>query len=216
MRERYRLFYTIRGGKEYKSHVDITACCAHLLPAVHNWKVDAKLTSSDHNAIEFTIKLEKPTKNRHTSTTRIYNTNKANWNEFRKQLETSLHEAGITGSKLEDISTIEQLESTVSTCIGKACNKAIPKIKRNSKLNLPRWNEELESLKREMMTKKRRVSCAARRRREYVVGEYLEIKGKYEEAARTAQMDSWKHFCSEQDRESLWDGIYRVIRNTSK
>lgn len=212
-------FYTIRGGKEYKSHVDVTACCAELLPMVHHWRVDMKLTSSDHNAIVFTIKLEKPTKNRYIGTTRTYNTKKANWSEFRQQLEISLREREITGNKLEEINNIEKLESTVAnyiSCIEKACNNTIPKINRNPKYNLPWWSEELEALKREMLTKKRRIPCAAKRRRRSVIEEYLKIKEKYGEETKKAQMEGWKHFCTKQDRESLWDGVYRVIRKTCK
>ncbi|GBP96829.1 Putative 115 kDa protein in type-1 retrotransposable element R1DM [Eumeta japonica] len=65
-------------------------------------------------------------------------------------------------------------------------------------------------------TKKRRIRNAAPSRREYVVGEYVQAKEVYERAAAEAQTASWKRFCSAQDGESLWDGIYRVIRETGK
>ncbi|GBP32112.1 Coiled-coil and C2 domain-containing protein 1-like [Eumeta japonica] len=52
--------------------------------------------------------------------------------------------------------------------------------------------------------------------REYVVGEYVQAKEVYQRAAAEAQTASWKRFCSAQDGESLWDGIYRVIRETGK
>lgn len=60
-------FYTVRGGKVYQSHVDVTACKANMLGTIDNWKVDKGITSSDHNAIVFTIRMEKPTQAR-TST----------------------------------------------------------------------------------------------------------------------------------------------------
>ncbi|GBP90781.1 Putative 115 kDa protein in type-1 retrotransposable element R1DM [Eumeta japonica] len=89
---------------------------------------------------------------------------------------------------------------------------------RNSKrrLKLPWWSPELEGLKKDARTKKRRIRNAAPSRREYVVGEYVQAKEVYERAAAEAQTASWKRFCSAQDGESLWDGIYRVIRETGK
>lgn len=69
-------FYTIRGGIEYKSHVDIMTCCSKLLPRMQNWRVLKDVTSSDHNTIAFTIKLKKPETKRLISKTRIYNTKK--------------------------------------------------------------------------------------------------------------------------------------------
>ncbi|GBP83805.1 Putative 115 kDa protein in type-1 retrotransposable element R1DM [Eumeta japonica] len=73
-----------------------------------------------------------------------------------------------------------------------------------------------EGLKKDARTKKRRIRNAAPSRREYVVGEYVQAKEVYERAAAEAQTASWKRFCSAQDGESLWDGIYRVIRETGK
>lgn len=71
-------------------------------------------------------------------------------------------------------------------------------------------------MKREVATKKRRVRCAASNRRASTVTAYLKQKEQYEKAAKQAQIRSWKEFCERQDREGLWEGIYRVIKNTGK
>ncbi|GBP95482.1 Retrovirus-related Pol polyprotein from type-1 retrotransposable element R1 [Eumeta japonica] len=75
---------------------------------------------------------------------------------------------------------------------------------------------ELEGLKRDARTKKRRIRNAATSRREYVVGKYLQAREDYERAVADAQTTSWKRFCSAQDGESMWDGIYRVIKEIGK
>lgn len=49
-----------------------------------------------------------------------------------------------------------------------------------------------------------------------MVGVYREAQRIYEEAAGKAQTTSWKEFCTTQTSESIWDGIYRVIRQTTK
>nr|XP_037877411.1 uncharacterized protein LOC119630950 [Bombyx mori] len=42
-----------------------------------------------------------------------------------------------------------------------------------------------------------------------------ETKEKYELEAAKAQTESWKEFCCKQDREGVWEGIYRVIGRTT-
>ncbi|XP_049869337.1 uncharacterized protein LOC126369089 [Pectinophora gossypiella] len=98
---------------------------------------------------------------------------------------------------------------------GKIFQSCVDITKRN-KVNLPWWTVELGELKKDSLRKKRRISWAAPRRRKHAVDEYLEAKERYELEAAKAQTSSWKEFCSKQDRESLWDGIYRVIRNTAQ
>lgn len=212
-------FDTIRGGRVFTSNVDITVCTAGVLPNIQNWRVDKSVTSSDHNAITFDLCLEKPSEGKPKSSTRIYNTRKANWSEFTVEVKNSLEESNVTVENIRNLQTKEELESTVKTyiqIIDTACKNKIPLIKRIKKQNyLPWWTNELESLKRDVATKRRRIVCAAPRRRKHVVDEYLKAKIKYEEEAANAQTESWKRFCTKQDRESLWDSIYRVIRNTS-
>ncbi|KAJ2937353.1 hypothetical protein O0L34_g19237 [Tuta absoluta] len=212
-------FDTIRGGKLYQSHVDITACKTDMLGEIQNWRVDKGITSSDHNAIIFTINLEKPTAKKPPSTTRKFNTKKANWTEFGQILLKELCEKGLDKKKLNNVNTQQMLEETVQDYIesvDKACMQAIPQLKPNSKIKLPWWSEKLAELKEVMVTRKRRISYTAPRRRPYVENEYLKAKEEFEEEAKNAIIKSWKNFCQTQDRESMWDGIYRVIRNRSK
>ncbi|CAH2208472.1 jg24109, partial [Pararge aegeria aegeria] len=212
-------FFTIRNGTTFKSIVDVTACSHDLLGLISDWRVDQSVTSADHNAITFTIRLKKPTEVRPLKTTRRYNTRKAEWKKFRKALQNQLSAHKIDALKIDSINTPIETEEMVTTyvnCVQNACLESIPPITNKSKYNLPWWSDDLDALKREMITKKRRISCAAPRRRQHVVDEYLRTKSKYELEARKAQTESWKEFCGTQDRESVWDGIYRVIRRTSK
>ncbi|CAH2208350.1 jg5084, partial [Pararge aegeria aegeria] len=212
-------FFTVRNGNIYKSIVDVTACTQDLLGKISNWKVDQSVTSSDHNAITFTIRLEKSTCSRHVKTTRKYNTRKAKWALFGEALEREFHSNGISKTLIDEIRTPTEMEDMVErfeNSVKNACEEAIPPKIKNTKFNLPWWTEELETLKKKMMTRKRRISCAAPRRRKHVVDEYLQTKEKYKLETMKAQIKSWKEFCGTQDRESVWDGIYRVIRRTSK
>lgn len=83
-------FYTIRGGKEYQSCVDITICTNQLLKQVHSWTVDQELVNSDHNCIKFKISIEKFEIKQQKKTTRIYKTEKAKWTEFRSEINKQI------------------------------------------------------------------------------------------------------------------------------
>lgn len=214
-------FDTVRGGRILTSNVDITVTSTNLAPYISNWRVDKSITSSDHNAITFDLKLARPSEmTNSTISTRKYNTRKADWSRFVEVLQNLLVEKHLTSVNIEKIVTTQQLESSVQTyleCVDTACLKSIPKRKNpKNKDYLPWWTDELERLKRRVVTLRRRVSCAAPRRRSHVVAEYLEQKIKYEEAASNAQTASWKEHCTKQDRESLWDSIYRVIRSKTR
>ncbi|XP_062529492.1 uncharacterized protein LOC119629800 [Bombyx mori] len=212
-------FDTVRGGKRYSSYVDITACTIEVLDLVDDWKIEEGLTSSDHNGILFNIYLEKSKGIRIERTTRLFNTKKANWPEFCEKLRQSLQNNQITGTEIESIHTIDQIEYTVNKItevITEICNLTIAKKIKKEYFTLPWWSKELEEMKRNVATKKRRIRCAAHVRRTRVVEEYLQTKEEYEIRAAKAQTESWKEFCKKQDKEGIWEGIYRVIGRVTK
>ncbi|CAF4950838.1 unnamed protein product [Pieris macdunnoughi] len=65
-------------------------------------------------------------------------------------------------------------------------------------------------------TRKRRIRCAAQVRRNKVVQEYLKEKEEYEKMIMEAKTESWRNFCTRQEREGMWQGIYRVVNHTTK
>ncbi|CAH2225630.1 jg2420 [Pararge aegeria aegeria] len=212
-------FDTIRGNKAFSSCVDITACSADALPLIADWTVDHKVTSSDHNAIKFNIYLQKAKGVTISRVTRIYNTKKANWDEFRSKFSQLISESSINKKEIESISNTLDLDKIIQKYINIitiTCKKTIPSKKNNNKYNLPWWNDELAALKHDVAIKKHRIRCAAAIRRAKVVREYLEAKENYESKAKQAQIASWKQFCERQDSEGLWDGIYRVIGRTTR
>ncbi|CAK1602629.1 unnamed protein product [Parnassius mnemosyne] len=212
-------FDTIRGGKRFSSHVDITACSENLLKLVDDWKVHEGITSSDHNTILFKIKSKYLSDVTIKRTTRVYNSKKAKWSQFRKKLTQLLTDKNITKTEIDNIKHSKNLENHIEKyleVIKEVCESTIPKKKNQNKLTLPWWNDELVLLKKDVTTKKRRIRCAAPVRKADVVAAYLEAKSIYENEAKKAQVKSWKEFCGRQDREGLWDGIYRVIGRTTK
>ncbi|GBP24119.1 Retrovirus-related Pol polyprotein from type-1 retrotransposable element R1 [Eumeta japonica] len=192
---------------------------AHVRDRVEQWQVVRDVTSSDHNADTFAVRMGRRSGPRPPTGTRIYNTAKARWSEFGAAMDAVLIERAPTVEMVESVDSCDRLNGIVETyteCIRQACKAAIPSRNSKCRLKLPWWSPELEGLKKDVRTKKRRIRNAAPSRREYVVGEYVQAKEVYERAAAEAQTASWKRFCSAQDGESLCDGIYRVIMKTGK
>lgn len=213
-------FETYRGDRWCTSNVDVTVCSLSLLGKVEEWRVERSLITSDHNAITFSMRLEKPLEPLRPVSTRIYNTKKAKWSDFSTHFKSSLAENDITPVRVSAVPNPEDLESLITTYvqnIHRSCEEAIPKLglpKHNAKP--PWWSHSLDRLQKDAMTKKRRIRNAAASRRHFTIQEYVLAKNTYTTAATEAATTNWKEFCSKQDRESMWDGIYRVLRKTAR
>lgn len=194
-------------------------CSLGLLPHSGEWRVDGSITGSDHNAIVLGLDLAKPTIGRPKSGTRKYSTKKANWDLLRETFIQTLLDGQVTVDTILTITDKHEMEEMVQKYVEaatKACDESIPRLKPyRGNCGLPWWTEELETMRKGVNTKRRRVRWAAPNRRPGVVRLYLEAKEEYEAAVVKAQTTSWKTFCTRQDRESLWDGIYRVIRRAT-
>jgi ribonuclease HI len=201
------------------SIVDVTACSTSLLGKIRNWRVDKELITSDHNAITCTLELGERLQHVKAPTTRVYNTKKANWPAFDETLLSLLAEKDITPARIEEIASPEEMETLTeayTTAIREACESAIPKIGKKRKGTVfPWWTNEIAELKRDLVRKKKRIVNAAPHRKERVLQEYNEAKALYAKQSAEAQTHSWKEFCTKQDKESMWDGVYRVLRKTA-
>ncbi|XP_045504402.1 uncharacterized protein LOC123701034 [Colias croceus] len=212
-------FDTIRGGKRYSSYVDVTACSDDLLNRVGDWRVEEGLTSSDHNGISFGIRQQKSTGTNIVRTTRIFNTRKANWTQFHEKLTQLMSDRQLTAQDIDTIHSTQQIDEAIDSytqAITQTCRDTMPTKKHTQKFNLSWWNDELAQMKKEVAMRRRRIRNAAPVRRNRVVGLYLEQKEKYEKAVKDAQCESWKEFCRKQDREGVWEGIYRVLNRATR
>lgn len=212
-------FETYRNDRIYKSIVDVTACSLSLLGRITNWRVDREIITSDHNAITFTLRLEEKLTPISPPTTRRYKTKKVQWSTLQQLFSAKLAENNITCDVVGKIKTREDLESIteayVKTIQG-VCDTAIPKVgKQKVNAKAPWWSSSLEQLRSDVLRKKRRIRNAAPHRKAMVIQEYIAAKNSYADKVFEAKTESWKKFCSTQDKESMWDGIYRVIRRTA-
>ncbi|GBP79448.1 Retrovirus-related Pol polyprotein from type-1 retrotransposable element R1 [Eumeta japonica] len=209
-------FETYRGDKICSSIVDVTACSSPLISRVENWRVNRTATTSDHNAIVFNLRPSGRIKPMEPIMMRRYNTNKADWTEFCLQLRNTLQKCGIA-EKVEQTKRPEDLKANSRkyiAAIQEVCEEIFPTIgQRKTKANPPWWTAELNALKKDVLLKKRRIRNAASTRKKAVIEEYLTAKTIYTQKADIVQIESWKKYCTTQNKESMWDKVYRVIRN---
>ncbi|GBP16853.1 hypothetical protein EVAR_13233_1 [Eumeta japonica] len=149
-------------------------------------------TPTFENAVTFAVQVDGWSGPRLVSSTLIYNTAKALWSEFGTAINFALNKRTLTFD----------------------CAAAIPYRSSKRRLKSPWWSSKLEGLKGDACTKKWRIRNSAPSKQEYVVGEYVQAKEVYKRAVAKAQ--TWKRFCSAQDGESLWNSIYRVVKETGK
>ncbi|XP_052740698.1 uncharacterized protein LOC128198590 [Bicyclus anynana] len=213
-------FEVYRSGKLCSSIVDVTACSLPLLGKIENWRVDRSITSADHNGVTFTLRLESELTSLKPVTTRRYNTKKASWSDFATHFRETTEENNITPQAVEATKSPEDMEALVSayvSAIQKASDHAIPVMGSwKGSPTPPWWSDKLNQLKAQTLRAKRRIRNAAPHRRAKVIENYIEIKEKYTKEANKAQTESWKEFCTTQEKESMWDGVYRVIRKTTR
>ncbi|XP_037292211.1 uncharacterized protein LOC119188594 [Manduca sexta] len=180
-------FFTVRGNRAYSSQVDVTACSVDLRDRICDWKVEEDLTSSDHNTITFNIILQKGQGIAINSTTRKYNTKKANWATFGDKFKNYLTEYKINKREIDKINSIQNLENHIikyTETVTKTSDESIPKKKLNTKYAILWWSKEFDRSKREMMRRKRRIRWAAPVMKTCVIRAYKEAKEAYETLQR--------------------------------
>ncbi|GBP98468.1 hypothetical protein EVAR_59894_1 [Eumeta japonica] len=133
-------FEVYRGDRLLKSVVDVTACSSALLDRAEGWQVVRDVTSSDHNAVTFAVRVEGRSGPRPLSGTRVYNTAKARWSEFAAAMDAALNERTLTTEMVKSVGSCDQLDEVVETyteCIRQACDAAIPRKSSNAWTETP-------------------------------------------------------------------------------
>lgn len=214
-------FHTYRGNKLYTSIVDVTACSTHIQPRIRDWRVNTKSAIlTDHRQIEFNLVLEETENYLPNQTTWKFNTRKADWSKFQNTLQKQIEEKELEcktrhlNNRQEDI---EDLVTEYTTAISEACEQSLRKIKTKTKReNSKWWNEELKQTKQQLINLKRKIKQANHLRKPVLIKQLIETKAEYKSMINKAITDSWKNFCSTQEKETMWQKIYRVIRKSTK
>lgn len=213
-------FYTHRGGRLFSSIVDVTVCSDHWLGKIENWRVVTEDTGlSDHRRIKFVLKSGGERSQFEVTSTRVYDTTKANWKEFSASLKTQMGSKQLTVDALEGAGTggstqqkLEDATQRLTQAIQDACINTIPPRRRNTKPKQTTWwTEKLTEMKQNVKTLRRRIAGANEARKAAVYAEYAEARDEYKTEIENSITGSWKRFCSQQKRENLWKTSYREV-----
>ncbi|CAG5039743.1 unnamed protein product, partial [Parnassius apollo] len=74
------------------------------------------------------------------------------------------------------------------------------------------WNKGIQDKKVIMIRKRRRIKNAHPGRRKHVADQYLEARRDYINAIENATTTSWVNLCNKEEKESMWQRTYRILK----
>ncbi|XP_052754561.1 uncharacterized protein LOC128201476 [Galleria mellonella] len=214
-------FLVYRQGQPCQSIIDITACSSQILNLITDWRVNPNLCSlSDHIPITFSLKATTSLDTHPSSSTRIFYTAKADWTKFEETFINNLEQQNINTKAILDINNTTDLEHLVrkyQDALTNACNESMPKLQSKKSTNCAKWwTTNLSKLKAELKRNRNRIKKANPNARNFVIQEYLNKKEEYKKEIQHAITKSWKEFCTGEERETVWQRSYRIIKHSSK
>ncbi|XP_052752746.1 uncharacterized protein LOC113520145 [Galleria mellonella] len=214
-------FLVYRQGQPCQSIIDITACSSQILNTITDWRINPSLCSlSDHIPITFNLKATTNLDTHSGSSTRVFFTAKADWSKFEEALTNNLQQQNITTETISNTNNTTDLENLIRKfhdALTGACNDSIPKLHSKKSINTAKWwTSDLSNLKAELKRSRNRIKKANANARSFVVQEYLRKKEEYKKEIQQAITKSWKEFCTGEERETIWQRSYRIIKHSSK
>lgn len=132
---------TFRGTRG-STNIDITLSSMELATRVHDWRIIADATSSDHRVLKFTLStytfpaVKKPLR---------YNTKKANWNLFKESLAQQL-----SATPQENIDSFAE---SLNKAFVLAADLAITRNRSRSRVLRPWWSPTLHQARSNLQNK---------------------------------------------------------------
>ncbi len=194
-----------------KGWIDLSIVSHGISSKVRNWRVMDEETMSDHRMISFNIDFEECSVNATHTMTSIYNTNRANWKGFEKTIDKLLTD--IDPNSCTNSQDLDYTVNFITKAIQTACAKHIP-LKKFGLRQVPWWSKELFVMRKRVNALRRRFSRARepllRGLREQ---EYKTYKQTYKDLLKASKLNSWKSFCSAQEKEDVWSTVHRICKS---
>ena len=177
-------FDTLRGGKPYKSVIDITAS---FQVDIQNWRVDKQYNGSDHNSIRFNIQFSErpPTFGRRWS--------KADWPLFTATLEKEpLYTPRVVNNKKLD-HMVDNLYRAIYNALDKAC--PLHEIKPTKPYS--HWyDHDLKTQSKKLRKQYKRAKKAKNREESEKL---LNLKTQYVLDSKKKRQTAWRKFATDAD-----------------
>jgi len=182
------------------SVIDLSFATKGVVNKIQDWQVLPDL-GSDHFGVLFTIC--NPTPNWSKSNISRFNTKKANWNQFKDILTSSIVNLSLDQE-------LDQLASSFTDIIVKAANFSIPKTT-ISVYSKPWWNENLKALGKVYKYFSRR---AKRSNFTLYTEELNNAKNSYFNCIKEAKSTHWNQFLEKEDTQTIFKAM-SYTKNTS-
>lgn len=211
-------FETVTHGISRTSIIDLTLYSYNLCNKISDWKVNMNACpSSEHNAIDFILNLSgKEIRKKKKQSTYMYNTKDTDWTVFNETLEASVRHNKIEETLIEslDKTELDNFIQDVTKTIQDTCNKTL-KIKHPFNNYLPWWNEELESLKRQLIKIHHTIHDLKKSNKslDNIIQERGELKERYALLIRKTSTEHFRDFCNKQGKENVWSLTNRLLKN---
>ena len=200
-------------SKTSQSVLDLTFATSKLAENIIDWTTnDEIVTKSDHEVIAFNL-LSKNTQKVDSSLNVTFNVQKANWNNFVKNLQSNYETAKLKMKVLIQTPNIENMKKMVillRSTIENAIHENISK-RRSCNQSKVWWSKNLTD-RRKIMTYSKRQWKNSRIESDWDL--FKNSRNDYFNAIREAKNKSWTEFLNNAKRKEVFQ-IYRYTRSRS-
>lgn len=201
-------FWTVNGS----SFIDVTMVSPSLSRFVGNWNVRENWTTSDHRALDVTLRVPKVAGNDEGPNVSRFNVKRADWERF-SQILVALSRARLEGLPLTSNVEVERMAEALTGVITEACTESMPKKKFYRRSN-PWWTVALTNLKKGVYQKRRAFQGEqdGPRRLELRL-EYRTSLREYSREVKRTKLESWRNFVSSYGNTEPWGFVYKQQAN---
>ena len=193
----------------FRSHVgtstiDVTLASRRIARRIHDWLVDESVSTSDHNAITFTVRSENTTR---TNERLQIDISSFNWKKFKMHISRVVEE-------LKDLScnTVENVDLFVSKLEQELVAAMTANSRSKSYISKSWWNKELGVLTKEITKLLSKLSkCYAPYRRAELIEQVAEKRKTYKQAIQAAKVNSFKEHIKRY-RNTMWGPAYKTLK----
>ena len=179
--------------------IDLTLATIEIERKVMDWKVSEEESFSDHNRIEFILRMN------YTPTSTSYrNVRKTDWQLYREEL------LGRTSWEIEESDSLEEITQRLTDSVQESFHVSCKLTMCKKGRKPPWWNNSLGILKREAMRWKRRFR---RNPSDENKTEKKNALRQYTKEVHRAKRDHWKIFCQEMMTLSATGRISRILKS---
>ena len=200
-RGRTPTFDTVRGGRPFRSVIDVTV---YSQVHINNWRVDSQYNGSDHNSILFDSPYSPPP----PTTGRRWS--KADWPLFTSHLEA----AQLYTPRMVNCKKLDNMVANLYRAINEALDKACPLEEIKPPKPYRHWYDtDLKKMARQLKKQYRRTKRCLNPQE---TDKLYHLQKEYSKASRNKRQAAWKAHLTETDSVSAVARLNKVLQRTDR